>query len=74
MKAFRTNLVERSDFSSRRDLAFAAGLSELSINEWLSPKGSLPNALNLLRLLQATGALHDRFHTDMPTRHQRREP
>lgn len=74
MKAFLTNLVDQSSFASRRDLAFAAGLSELGINEWLSPKGSLPNALNLLRLLQATEALDVRFRTAIPTRHQRRDP
>src|SRR5262245_62194816 len=61
VKAFLQHLYEESPFMSRWDLAYAAGLSEVSVNEWLSPKGSLPNALNLLRLLQATDALEKRF-------------
>jgi transcriptional regulator with XRE-family HTH domain len=74
VKTFLNNLVAQSGFASRRDLAFAAGLSELGINEWLSPKGSLPSALNLLRLLQATDALNEPFRTFIPTRHRRSDP
>lgn len=68
VKAFLHNLYERSAFTSRWELAGAAGISELSLNEWLSPRGSLPNALNLLRLLQATEALERRFCTPIPQR------
>jgi hypothetical protein len=72
VKTFLRNLYEQSRFTSRWELATAAGLSEMGINEWLSPKGSLPNALNLLRLLQATDALDESFRTAIPTR--RRQP
>jgi hypothetical protein len=71
VKAFLHHLYEESQFTSRWDLAYAAGLSEVSLNEWLSPRGSLPNSLNLLRLLQATGALEKRFRTHIPTRRER---
>jgi hypothetical protein len=68
VKSFLWNLVEQSRFDSRWHLAYEAGLSEVSLNEWLSPKGSLPNSLNLLRLLQATEALEERYRRPIPTR------
>jgi hypothetical protein len=71
VKEFLQNLYEQSGFTSRWELAGAAGLSEMGINEWLSPKGSLPNALNLLRLLQAADALDERFQTPIPSRRRR---
>jgi hypothetical protein len=63
VKGFLLNLYEHSRFDSRWQLARAAGVSEVGVNEWLSPKGSLPNALNLLRLLSACEALADPFRT-----------
>jgi hypothetical protein len=73
VKAFLRNLVEQAGFP-RWELAFTAGLSEMSLHEWLSPKGSLPNALNLLRLLQATDALREPFQTPIPMRRRQAEP
>lgn len=73
MKAFLRNLVAQSGFTTRWELAFAAGIPESNINEWLSNKGSLPSAANLLRLLQATDAIDERFLTEppIPTRRPR---
>jgi DNA-binding phage protein len=73
VKAFLHNLFEESRFGARWELAAAAGVSEASLNEWLSPKGNLPGALNLLRLLQATEALEPSFRSDVPTRRRRLE-
>jgi hypothetical protein len=72
VKTFLQNLYNQSGFASRWEFAAAAGISEVALNEWLSPKGSLPNSLNLLRLLQATEALDDRFRTAIPTRRRQR--
>lgn len=68
VKSFLCNLIKQSEIESRWQLAREAGVSELSLNEWMSEKGSLPSALNLLRLLQATGALEPSFRTEIPAR------
>jgi hypothetical protein len=68
VKIFLENLLRESGLETRWELARAAGVSELSLNEWLSSRGSLPSALNLLRLLQAVGALEEPFRTPIPTR------
>lgn len=72
VKAFLRRLLAESHFNTRWELAWATGVSDSSINEWLSPKGSLPSALHLLQLLQATDALEERFRTPVPTRRPRR--
>ena len=71
VKTFLQNLYSRSGFASRWEFAVAAGISEAALGEWLSPKGSLPNSLNLLRLLQATDALEKRFSVPIPQRRRR---
>lgn len=68
VKAFLRHLYAESGFTTRWRLARAAEVSEVNLNEWLSDKGSLPSALNLLRLLQATEALEERFRTSIPVR------
>ena len=74
VKVFLQQLYEQSAFAARWELAFAAGVSEANLNEWLSPKGSLPSALNLLRLLQAADALKPSFRAEIPPRRRRSAP
>lgn len=68
VKAFLVNLLAKSSYTTRWQLAHDAGVSETSLNEWMSAKGSLPSALNLLRLEQACGAIVPVFRTKIPTR------
>lgn len=56
VKAFVRDLYEGGGWKRRVDFARAADVSELSLNEWMSPKGSAPNAANLLRLIRAVPA------------------
>jgi len=68
VKAFLAGLLANSSYTSRWQLAQEAGVNETSLNEWMSAKGSLPSAINLLRLEQACGAIVSRFRTEIPMR------
>jgi len=67
-KEFLHKLYDRSGFPSRWDFAVAAGVSEIAVNEWLSPKGSLPNLLNVLRMMQAAEVLPKDLTVPIPRR------
>jgi hypothetical protein len=68
VKSFLRSLLAESPFRSRWELARAAEVSEVSLNGWLAPRGGLPDALNLLRLMQAAGAVEERYCTPIPGR------
>lgn len=53
VKAFIRELYASSGCKGWAEFARAAKVSELSLSDWRSAKGSLPGAINLLKLIRA---------------------